>query len=65
MSGSKAVVHLHNGILCSRNNEISEIESRGKNPIYYSDKKNEIPRNKLNQGDKRPRLGKQHTHERK
>ena len=24
----------------------------GKNPIYYSNKKNKVPRNKLNQGGK-------------
>ena len=26
----------------------------GKNPIYYSNKKNKVPRNKFNQGGKRP-----------
>ena len=31
------------------NNEISETETRGENPIYYNNKKNEVPRNKLNQ----------------
>ena len=34
------------------NNEISETESREKNPICYSNKKNKVPRNKLNQGGK-------------
>ena len=29
-----------------------------KNPIFYSNKKNKINRNKLNQGGKRPVLGK-------
>ena len=33
-------------------NKISETEIR-KNPIYYSNNKNKIPRNKLNQGGKR------------
>ena len=37
------------------NNEISIL---GKNPIYYSNKKNKVPRNKYNQGGKRPVLGK-------
>ena len=36
----------------------------GKNPIYYSNKKNKVPNNKLNQGGKRPVLGKlQNTEE--
>ena len=36
-----------------------------KNPIYYSNKKNKVPRNKLNQGGKRPAFGKlQNTEER-
>ena len=35
----------------------------GKNPIYYSNKKNKAPRNKLNQGGKRPVLGKLHNTE--
>ena len=34
------------------NNEISETEIRGNNPICYSNKKNEVPRNKPNQGSK-------------
>ena len=40
------------------NNEISETETRKKNPIYYSTKKNKVPRNKINQRGKRPVLGK-------
>ena len=47
---SKAFLHT--------NNEISERETRGKTPIYYSNKKNKVPRNKLNQGGKRPVLEK-------
>ena len=38
------------------NNETSEAEIRGKNPICYSKKKNKKPRNKPNQGGKRPVL---------
>ena len=34
------------------NNEISETESRKKNPTYYSNKKSKLPRFKLNQGGK-------------
>ena len=45
--------------------DVSERETRGKNPIYYSNKRNKVPRNKLNQGGKRPVLGKlQNTEER-
>ena len=37
----------------------------GKNPAYYSNKKNKVSRNKLNQGGKIPVLGKlQNTEER-
>ena len=36
------------------NNEISEREIKKKNPICYSNKKNKVPRNKPNQGGKRP-----------
>ena len=40
-------------------------KSRKKNPICYSNKKNKVPRNKPNQGDKRPVLTKlQNTEER-
>ena len=35
-------------------NERSETEIREKNTIFYSNKKNKVPRNKLNQGGKRP-----------
>ena len=35
------------------NNEISETDVREKNPICYSNKKNKVPRNKLNQGGKK------------
>ena len=45
------------------NNEISETEIRGKNLTYYSNKKNKVPRNKLNQGGKRPVLRKLHNTE--
>ena len=47
------------------NNEISETEIRGKNPISYSNKKNKIPRNKLNRGGKRPILRKLYNTEEK
>ena len=40
------------------NNELSERETRIKSPIYYSNKKDKVPRNKFNQGGKRPVLGK-------
>ena len=40
------------------NNEISETESRKKIPLTAATKKNKVPRNKLNQGGKRPVLGK-------
>ena len=39
------------------NNELSERQAK-KKPIYYSNKKNKVPRNKPNQGGKRPRLRK-------
>ena len=34
------------------NNETEETEIREKNPIWYSNKKNQVPRNKPNQGGK-------------
>ena len=40
------------------NNKISETETRGKYLIYYSYNKNTVPRNKLEQGGKRPILTK-------
>ena len=43
------------------NNEISETEIRHKNPICYSNKKNKLPRNKPNQGGKKPALRKLHN----
>ena len=36
-------------------------EKLGKNPIYYSNKKSKVPRNKFNQGGKRPVLRKPRT----
>ena len=48
------------GILYT-NNEISETEIRGNNPLWYSNKKNKVPSNKPNQGGKRPVLGKLHN----
>ena len=45
------------------NNETSERQIRKKNPISYSNKKNEVPRNKPNQGDKIPILRKLHNTE--
>ena len=45
------------------NNEISETEIRGKNLIYYSNKINKVPRNKLIQGGKRPVHRKLHNTE--
>ena len=45
------------------NNETAETEIRKKNPICYSNKKNKVPRNKPNQGGKRPVLRKLHNTE--
>ena len=45
------------------NNETAETEVRKKNPISYSRKKNKVPRNKPNQGGKRPVLRKLHNTE--
>ena len=47
------------------NNEISEREIKKKNPICYSNKKNKVPRNKPNQGGKRPELRKLYNTEKK
>ena len=38
-------------------------QKSAKNPILYSNKKNKIPRNKPNQGGKRPVLRKLHNTE--
>ena len=47
------------------NREISETETRGKNPIHCSNKKTKVPRDKFNQGGKRLVLRKlQNTEER-
>ena len=45
------------------NNETAETEIRKKNPIRYSNKKVKIPRNKPNQGGKRPVFRKLHNTE--
>ena len=45
------------------NNETAETEIRKKNPISYSNQKNKVPRNKPNQGGKRPVLRKLHNTE--
>ena len=45
------------------NNETSETEIRKRNPICYSNKKKKVPRNKPNQGGKRPVLRKLHNTE--
>ena len=45
------------------NNEISQRETRGGNPIYYRNKKNKILRNKLNQRGKRTVGKKLHNNE--
>ena len=45
------------------NNETAETEIRKKNPIWYSNKKNKVPRNKPNQGGKRPVLRKRYNTE--
>ena len=42
-----------------------QTEIRKKNPIRYSNKKNQVPRNKPNQGGKRPVLRKLHNTEEK
>ena len=44
-------------------NETAETEIMKKNPIGYSNKKNKVPRNKPNQGGKRPVLRKLHNTE--
>ena len=65
MAGYKINMQKSKAILYT-NNEISVTKIRKKNPICYSNKKNKVPRNKPNQGGKRPVLGKLHnTEERK
>ena len=43
------------------NNETSETEIRGKNPFDIATIKKKLPKNKPNQGGKRPVLRKQHN----
>ena len=45
------------------NNKTTETEIRKKSPIGYSNKKNKVPRNKPDQGGKRPVLRKLHNTE--
>ena len=52
MAGYKVNIQKSRAFLYT-NNEMSETESRKKS-IYYSNKKNKVPRNKFNQGGKRP-----------
>ena len=52
IAGYKVSVQKLKAVLYT-NNEMSETESRKKS-IYYSNKKNKVPRNKFNQGGKRP-----------
>ena len=47
----------------STNNETSETKIRKKNLICYSNNKNKVPRNKPNQGGKRPVLRELHNTE--
>ena len=47
--------------LLDTKNEISETEIGKKNSIYHSNNKNKVPRNKPNQGGKRPILRKLHN----
>ena len=48
MAGYKVNIQKSKAFLYT-NNEISETEIRKKDPIYYSNKKNKVPRKKLNQ----------------
>ena len=52
IAGYKVSVQKLKAVLYT-NNDMSETESRKKS-IYYSNKKNKVPRNKFNQGGKRP-----------
>ena len=45
------------------NNDTWETEIKGKNIMWYSNKKNKVPRNKSNQWGKRPVLKKLHNTE--
>ena len=62
MTGYKVNIQKLKAFLYTKN-EISETEIRKKKPIYYSNKKNKVPRNKPNQGGKRPVLRKLHNTE--
>ena len=57
ITGYKVNVQESKAFLYTKN-EISETETRGKNPIDYNNKKNKVPRNKLNQVGKNPVLSK-------
>ena len=63
-AGYKANIQKSEAFLYT-NNETAETEIRKKiqekNPIRYSNKKNKVPRNKPNQGGKRPVLRKVHN----
>ena len=56
-AGYKVNIEKLNAFLYT-NNKISETGTRKKHPIYHSNKKNQVPRNKPNQGGKRPALRK-------
>ena len=50
-----SVINLHKSVaFVYTNNELSEKKISGNNPIYDQAKKNEIPRDKLNDGCARP-----------
>ena len=48
---------------CIPTTNLQKQKSGGKNPIYYTKKKNKVPRKKPNQGGKRPVLRKLHNTE--
>ena len=50
------IVYIENPIVSTKKN--IRQRKQEKNPIYYSNKKNKVPRNKPNQGGKRPVLRK-------
>ena len=58
--GYKVNIHKSKAFLYI-NNEIPKTETRGKNPISYSNKKIKVTRNKPNQGGKTPVLRKLQT----